>query len=97
MSPDGVTELLLESEFEVDAIWPGEGWHAFKAISALFRGPFRIVHYLSWIPAALYQLQCWLLTPARRIMGKVAVRPIIADGIIAGAVFWIARRPGAQI
>jgi SAM-dependent methyltransferase len=94
ISPDGILELLLEAEFEIDAIWPGRGWHAFKAQSVMaFRGPFRAVRFFAWMPMAAYRLQCWTLRLARRITGKAPVRPIIEDSVLAGAFAWIARRP----
>ena len=96
-SPDGVLELLLEADFQVDAIWPGRGYHTFKALpNMIFGGPFRVVCYFSWIPMALYRLQCGLRSLNRRLRGEAPIRPIIADAKIAGAVDWIARRPTSK-
>ena len=93
MSPDGILELLLEAEFEIDAIWPGKGWHTFKAQSNMaFRGPFRAVRFFAWVPMAVYRFQCWALRVARRLTGKAPVRRIIEDSVVAGAFAWIARR-----
>jgi SAM-dependent methyltransferase len=95
-SPDGVLELLLEADFDVQAIWPGRGYSTFEAVPAMiFRGPFRVARCFAWIPSALYRLQCDLLSLARRIKKKPPVRPIMQDAVIAGAVDWIARRPAA--
>lgn len=94
MSPDGVLELLLEAEFDIDAIWPGRGWHAFKAQSLMaFRGPFLAIRFLAWLPMMFYRLQCGLMRLARRITGRAPVRSITEDAVVAGAFAWIARRP----
>jgi len=94
LTPDGVMELLLEAKFDIDAIWPGRGYHTFRALPAMaFRGPFLIVRYFSWIPMGLYRLQCSLLSLARRVRGKAPVRRVLTDAVVAGAVDWIARRP----
>jgi ubiquinone/menaquinone biosynthesis C-methylase UbiE len=93
-SPDGVLELLLEAEFEVEAIWPGRGYDTFKAVPAMiFRRPFQAARLLGWMMSAVYRLQCSLLRLGRRINRKTPVRRIMDDAVTAGAVDWISRRP----
>jgi SAM-dependent methyltransferase len=94
ISPDGVVELLLAADLEIEAVWPGRGYHTFWAIPEMaFGGPFRVVRYLGSVPKAAYQLQTWLGNWRRRLRGEPTRRAILTDAVVAGAVDWIARRP----
>ena len=94
ISPDGVVELLLEAEFEIEAVWPGRGYDTFQAMPSMaFFGPFRALRYFAWMPRMLYRLQCFVQDLKRRLRGAPPVRRVLQDGVVAGAVDWIARRP----
>jgi SAM-dependent methyltransferase len=93
LSPDGAIELLLEAGFEIEAVWPERGYHAFRSILEMaFRRPFRVVRHLGWMPMALYRLQGKAINLYRRLRGTAPLHRVLDDGIIAGAVNWIARR-----
>jgi SAM-dependent methyltransferase len=96
LSPDGAIELLLQAGFEIEAVWPERGYHAFRSLLEMaFRRPFRVVRYLGWMPMALYRLQRKAINLHRRLRGAAPLHPVLDDGVIAGAVNWIARRnPG---
>jgi SAM-dependent methyltransferase len=97
VSPDGAVELLLASGFEVDAVWPGRGYHVFSAVLAMtLRGPFRALVPLGRFPMMANRAQ----NLARRLRwwmrAETPQRQVLLDAEVAGAVDWIAKRPLAS-
>jgi hypothetical protein len=47
LSPLGARELLVQAGFEIEEIWPGRGYHAFKSLPRMvFRRPFNAINPL---------------------------------------------------
>jgi SAM-dependent methyltransferase len=93
LSPDGVVELLLEAGFAIDAVWPGRDYHCFRALPDMaFHGPLRLLRHLAWLPMLAYRLQGRARNLRRRLRGLPPVREVMHDGVVAGAVDWIAHR-----
>lgn len=95
MSPHGVLEILTAQGFEVCCIWPGEDrWSVFYAVPEMAgRGPVRWLRHLGRAMAGLFALQHWLLNLARAATGRCRVPAIFARSVVAGSIYWIARRP----
>ena len=88
MSPLGVIELLTQAGFQIDHIWPGRGYTAYRAIPSMsLRKQLRPLRYFAKPIELAYRLQGYL---ANRSRGKSAV---LHHATIAGATDWIARRP----
>jgi len=97
LSPLGASELLLQAGFEIEAIWPGRGYHAFKSLPRMvFRSPFSAINPLIRLAHVVYRIQNQVLAQAKRWTGRSVSRPIVKAALIAGATDWIARRPLAE-
>ena len=46
------------------------------------------------MPMALYRLQGTAINLYRRLRGAAPLHQVLDDGVIAGAVIWIATKPG---
>lgn len=92
-SPLGAVEMLTAAGFAPQHVWPG---HRYSGYEAIFM-PLRAAP-LRWLGKSIghvYRLQNAGLAAARRAAGRPAVAPIMAEGTLAGAIDWIARKPSA--
>jgi SAM-dependent methyltransferase len=98
MSPNGVIELLLASGFDIDFVYPGRGWHGFKALPRMaFMGPMRSFAVLGNLFNAAYKAQVAFANMRRRSKGRPPHSPLLVDAKVAGAMTWIARKPAAPL
>ncbi|MFW6032475.1 MAG: methyltransferase domain-containing protein [Phycisphaeraceae bacterium] len=92
MSPMGVFELLSQAEFEIDCIWPGEGYSGYRALCSMGN---RVTRPLAFVGDGLFLVYRW----SSRLRDRMRQgRPADGDGIadlarVAGATDWIARKP----
>ncbi len=94
MSPNGVIELLTAAGFQIDCVYPGRGWHGFKALPRMaFQGPFRALAPLGNIFNLVYRAQTALANARRRAQGRESHDPVFTAAKVAGAMTWIARKP----
>jgi ubiquinone/menaquinone biosynthesis C-methylase UbiE len=95
MSPIGVLEILTAQGFEVTCIWPGEPrWSVFYSVPFMaFRRPLSWLRHLGRVVYALYALQNRVLNLARAATGRRRVPEIFTRSVVAGSIYWIARRP----
>lgn len=92
MTPLGVIELLHQADFEIECIWPGQGYSGYKAM--LLMGS-RLTKAFLWLGKAMYmlyrtehELKSWL-----KGMKEGSPVDILNRAKVAGAIDWIARRP----
>jgi ubiquinone/menaquinone biosynthesis C-methylase UbiE len=96
MTPLGVVELLQGAGFEPRYVWPGRGYSGFKAICAMgFRPPLRVLKYFGQMVYVLYRAQSRVLAMARKARHRPELPDIFDRAKVAGAIDWIAQRPGA--
>jgi hypothetical protein len=95
MSPLGVYELLTQADFEIEHIWPGQGYHGFGAIMKMGN---KATARLSFLGDALY----FVYNSGAKARNRVnrwrkadAKDPIMDAARVSGATDWIARRRGA--
>ena len=97
MSPNGVIELLLAAEFRIDFVYPGHGWHGFKALPRMaFMGPMRALAGLGNVFDVMYRAQVGLANARRRGKGKAPHDPLRVAAKVAGAMTWIATKPAER-
>jgi SAM-dependent methyltransferase len=95
MSPNGVIELLLAARFEIECVYPGAGWHGFVAMPRMaFAGPLRGLAPLGRLFHAVYRAQTLVANARRRSQGRAGHDALRVEAKIAGAMTWIARKPG---
>lgn len=95
MSPNAAIELLTAAELDIVNVYPGRGWHGFKALPRMaFQGPFRALAPLGSIFHAVYQAQTALANMRRKSQGRSPHDATMTAAKVAGAMTWIARKPG---
>jgi SAM-dependent methyltransferase len=96
MSPLAAIEALTAAGLDVDYVWPGRGYHAFRSIPAMcYLGPLKLLAHLGWIPYGLYWLQSRARAVARRLLSRDGVPDVFDRAVVSGATDWIAHRPVA--
>lgn len=90
MSPLGVFEFLTQAGFEIDHIWPGEGYSGFKAIMAMGN---RVTGRLAWLGEGIYRLYRSSNALRTRLRPREGTSEIAEAATVAGAIDWIARKP----
>jgi SAM-dependent methyltransferase len=86
MSPLGVFELLTQANFDIEHIWPGEGYSGYRALLAMGNWATRSLIFVGQGLFAVYKL-------GHRLRRSRSLSDIEALAKIAGATDWIARRP----
>jgi SAM-dependent methyltransferase len=98
MTPLGVIELLTRAGFEIEFLWPGRGYSGFVALPSMaFKGPLKLMRLLGRVAQGLYGVQNAMRNLVSRLRGQPADSTIRRRAIVAGAIDWIARRPGVQV
>ncbi|GEM_PF-675010 len=94
MSPNGAIETLLAAGLEIECVYPGAGWHGFRALPRMaFLGPLRVLAPLGNLFHFVYQAQTWAANARRRTQGRTPHNPLLVEAKVAGAMTWIARKP----
>jgi SAM-dependent methyltransferase/uncharacterized protein YbaR (Trm112 family) len=89
MTPLGVCELLTQAGLRIQIIWPGKGYSGFRAIMRMSGRVTRLMAPLGDAIHLVYRCGNWVLRRAG------ARHTSIEDAAkVAGAVDWIARKPG---
>ncbi len=95
MSPNAAIELLTAAELDIVNVYPGRGWHGFKALPRMaFQGPFRSLAPLGSLFHGVYRAQTVLANMRRKSQGRPPHDATMTAAKIAGAMTWIARKPG---
>jgi ubiquinone/menaquinone biosynthesis C-methylase UbiE len=93
MTPLGVFELLSQAEFEVEHIWPGQGYSGYRAIMRMGNKATQSVAFLGDSLYWLYRSGSRLRDLLKRSSTAGQDRGLVDAARVAGATDWVARRP----
>lgn len=94
MSPNGAAALLLQAGFEVEAVWPSHNYSGYISLMAMGNKATQVLKFLGRV-MNFYSRKFYDVKRMVRGTGAYPAQDYAADlAITAGAIDWIARKPG---